>query len=235
MNETLIIMSKAPIPGRVKTRLSPSISPSICAQLHEAFLRDTVRNAALLSGTRLIISYAPDSSLSFFRNVAPNGCELVPQGAGNLGQRMHRCFERHCSSGTPTVMIGSDSPTLPVEYIGTAFHLLHSDQTDIVFGPAEDGGYYLLGMTSPHESLFANMEWSTASVLRMSIDRCAKAGLRWSLLPEWYDVDTPEDLARLANALLSPNKHATCATKTLSVIKSLFANDESGGLGICLR
>jgi len=222
LSATLVVMTKAPIPGMVKTRLSPPLSMALCADLHEAFLRDTVRKATSLPDAHCVLAYAPDSGLSFFKSIIPDGCELILQEGDDLGERMLNCFKRFHSSCSPIVVIGSDSPTLPVCYIRTAIDFLDLSQNDVVFGPTSDGGYYLIGMTGPHTQLFADMEWSTSWVLRTSINRCVELGLRWSLLPEWYDVDTPNDLARLADELCISRENSTAAPHTSSLIHSLL-------------
>jgi glycosyltransferase A (GT-A) superfamily protein (DUF2064 family) len=94
------------------------------------------------------------------------------------------------------VIIGTDSPDLPVVYLEKAFHLLADTATDVVFGPCRDGGYYLLGMKEAHSELLRDVSWSTGKVLEQSVGKAESAGLTAALLPVWHDVDTVEDLAR---------------------------------------
>ena len=117
------------------------------------------------------------------------GLDYKPQIAGDLGERMLACFEDGVK-----VLLGGDCPLVDVDYIQTALDLLN--QTDVVFGPTEDGGYFLVGMNQPHSELFLNMTWSHAGVLQESLKRCEKLGLRAECLDEVWDIDCREDYLR---------------------------------------
>ncbi len=203
MRRTLVVMAKAPIPGEVKTRLCPPLDGRQCAQLHESFVLDTLEKASAVPDAELVISYAPAGMLSFFREAAPDADGYLLQKGKDLGKRLWHCLERVCEPGRAVVVIGADSPTLPVRCLELAFDALASGRVDVVLGPVSDGGYYLIGMTFPYPELFEGINWSTPEVLDKSIERTAELGLDWYLLPEWYDVDTPADLTRLKKELLS--------------------------------
>ena len=137
------------------------------------------------------------SDLHWFRQF--EGYELWPQPAGDLGQKLTAWFDFACSTDDRVLVIGSDSPTLPLEFITQAVTAL--DACDCVIGPALDGGYYLLGLRCPAPQLFNGIEWSTPRVLEQTLTRAAEQGLRVTLLPKWNDVDEVADLAVLRDQL----------------------------------
>jgi len=195
-SNALIIFAKQPAPGRVKTRLSPPLTPEEGTELYSCMLRDTIAMAGRLPDLHLSIHYQDDpGAADYFAGLA-QGVESWPQVGNDLGQRMKNAFARLFSQGFPMVAgIGSDSPDLPGEYILRAFEMLGGG-ADSVFGPAEDGGYYLLAMGRLRNELFSDLPWSSGELLQASLERARGAGMRVSLLPEWYDMDTCEDLIR---------------------------------------
>jgi len=195
-SNALIIFAKQPAPGRVKTRLSPPLTLEGAAELYSCMLRDTIALAGGLPDLHISIHYQDDpGAADYFAGLAP-GVESYPQRGGDLGVRMKNAFDRLFSRGFPMVaIIGSDSPDLPGEYIKRAYGML-GEGADAVFGPAEDGGYYLLAMGRLREELFSGLPWSSGELLRASLERARGAGIKVSLLPEWRDMDTREDLLR---------------------------------------
>jgi rSAM/selenodomain-associated transferase 1 len=152
-------------------------------------MEDTLRRFAQLPVTRMVV-YAPADAAEFFARLAEGRYELLPQAAGDLGDRQQRFFESARGLGfSRIVCVGADSPTLPIEYVERAFALL--DSKDLVIGPALDGGYYLIGCESATLPAFDAIPWSTARVLEETLNRAK--GLRLGLLPPWYDVDTLDD------------------------------------------
>jgi rSAM/selenodomain-associated transferase 1 len=138
------------------------------------------------------------------RALVPAGCRLVPQETGDLGARMRGLLEALLAEGhRGAVAIGADSPTLPMTHVQEAADVLRADAAEVVLGPAEDGGYYLVGIAVPAPSLFADIAWSTERVLGQTRERAAARGLRVHLLRPWYDVDTADDLRRLRVELAS--------------------------------
>lgn len=193
----LLVFAKPPTPGRVKTRLTPPLSHAEAAELYSCMLKDTLAKAKSLPGAERFVLYADEEgAVEYFRGIAPD-VELFPQEGGTLGDRMERAFARAFARGfRRVVIIGSDSPDLPPGIVESAFALLCKENVDVVFGPSEDGGYYLLAMKRLHGELFRGIPWSSGSVLEDSLARCAAAGLKVELLPVWYDLDTVADLRR---------------------------------------
>ena len=192
----LIIFAKQPAPGRVKTRLSPPLTMEEGAELYSCMLRDTIAMAGGLPDLHLTIHHQDDpGAADYFAALAP-GVESYPQVGNDLGERMQNAFVRLFRKGFRKVaVIGSDSPDLPGEYVLRAYEMIDGG-ADAVFGPAEDGGYYLLAMERLWQELFSDLPWSSGKLLRASLDRADEAGIRVSLLPGWYDMDTCEDLMR---------------------------------------
>jgi len=195
--QALIIFAKRPVPGQVKTRLVPPLTTHEAARLYECMLRDIVSRTARLSGMDRLIFYTdePDAA-AYFRGIAP-GVPLHPQRGSNLGERMGNAFLTAFANGYGAVaIIGSDSPDLPLACIEGAFARLAEGNTAAVYGPTEDGGYYLIALRRMHDELFRGIRWSRGDVLAKSLDKAAEAGIRVELLPGWYDVDRIEDLQR---------------------------------------
>jgi rSAM/selenodomain-associated transferase 1 len=191
------IMAKAPRAGRVKTRLSPVLSPAAAAGLARCLLLDTVDRVGRIEHARPALVYTPRTARRFFARVAP-GFVLVPQRGGDLGRRLRSAFERLLGLGAgPVVVIGSDAPSVPTSVLERALEALHDRRTDVVLGPSQDGGYYLIGLRRPSAGLFAGVAWSTPAVLAQTLARARARRLRVTVLRRWWDVDTPRDLARL--------------------------------------
>lgn len=205
----LVIMAKAPQPGAVKTRLCPPLSHPEAADLYRCFLLDTLAKARTLNDVSLILAYTPASSKNFFASLAADAI-LMPQQGDGLGNRMAACFAEGFDRGYRRVLLtGSDLPTLPPDYLQQAIALIAKPQVDVVLGPSEDGGYYLIGLRQLHRALFDNMRWSTNTVFAETIQRAAASGLRVAYVPRWYDVDTASDLKRL-QANLSRQSDSAC-------------------------
>lgn len=195
-SQTLIIFAKKPAPGRVKTRLSPPLPPETATELYSCMLRDTISLAGKLPGVTPCIYYQDDpGAADFFRGFAP-GVDVRPQRGADLGERMANAFRDRFREGDDRVaIIGSDAPDLPGDYVLKGFDLLEGG-TDVVFGPSEDGGYYLLAMGKLREELFTGLPWSRPELLRESLERAAVSGISTLLLPPWYDLDTWDDLLK---------------------------------------
>lgn len=197
----VVVMAKAPRPGRVKTRLCPPLSPSAAARLYGCFLSDTVDLVRAVKATTPVLAYAPASARAFFGSRCPDFF-LVRQRGRDLGRRLAGAFATVFAGGAPAVAaIGGDTPTLPAAFISQAIALLTDGGRDLVLGPSADGGYYLVGLRAPRPDLFDGIPWSTPHVAAETLRRAAQAGLRVACLPPWSDVDTPADLAALATAL----------------------------------
>jgi rSAM/selenodomain-associated transferase 1 len=205
-------MAKAPVAGEVKTRLIGPLSPDEATELYINFLTDTF---ALMEDVRaerenlsLVLSYTPEGKEEAFEAVERQGSLMIAQRGNDLGERLYHCFADLLDSGFESVVvIGGDSPTLPMEFLIDAFNLLENPQ-DFVLGPAEDEGYYLIGMRSLDRLIFENIPWGSSSVLAATRERAVERGLNLRLLPVWYDVDSPQDLDRLREELKSDQSSA---------------------------
>jgi len=198
-------MAKAPRPGEVKTRLFGALSSEEAKQLYVAFLSDTFALMEEVMEEReelaLALCYTPEGEEEAFEEVEREGSLMIPQRGEDLGERLTNCFTDLFALGFESVVvIGADSPTLPGEYVFDAFECFETDE-DVVIGPTEDGGYYLVGMRKLHKRIFDDIPWGAAGALGATIDRAKEAELDLVLLPEWYDVDTPEDVERLKREL----------------------------------
>jgi rSAM/selenodomain-associated transferase 1 len=217
------VMAKAPEPGVVKTRLCPPLSPREAAALARAFLRDRIAQVDTLGDVGRFVAFAPASARAAFERLAP-GFTLLPQHGEDLGQRMRSTLATLLTRGhRAAIVVGTDTPTLPTAVLAGAVEYLAADDADVVLGPAEDGGYYLIGVRDDHVRLFEDVPWSTSAVLEITLGRARAAGLRTVCLSSCGDVDTPDDLARLRAALaelpcLAPatrrfvERRARCAT-----------------------
>src|SRR5215475_16179313 len=195
-------MAKAPWPGAVKTRLCPPLLAEEAAALYRCFLLDKIATVRTLVGARPVIAYTPDDSQTEFATLAPD-FTLVPQRGPDLGSRLHATLAGLLAAGHPgAIAVDSDTPTLPREFLQQAIDCLSRPGPDVVLGPTEDGGYYLIGVRAAHRELFEDVPWSTSEVLEITRSRAAAAGLLAVDLPSWFDVDTPEDLERLRTVLV---------------------------------
>jgi rSAM/selenodomain-associated transferase 1 len=193
MENALIIMAKAPLQGEVKTRLSEVLSHQKSAELSSCFFMDAMELAYCVQDCDILLAFSPDDEVESFPIADMDIIECIPQGRGNLGDRMERVFEKSFSSGySKVILIGTDMPTLPFKNIQDAFTLL--DEHTVVVGPSLDGGYYMLGMRSLIREIFEGIDWGTGEVLQQTTERLKKKGVQYKYLPTWYDVDTASDL-----------------------------------------
>ncbi len=197
--KALLVVAKRPTPGQTKTRLTPPLTPEQAAQLYESFLRDTLDLIRRVPGVRPIIAYLPEGAEAYFRGLAPD-FDLLPQVGDDLGARLDNALTHCLSDGfRQAVIMDSDSPTLPAEYLAQAFAAL--DRADTVIGPCDDGGYYLIGLKRPAPRLLRGVRMSTATVTRDTLALAAEEKLAVVQLPAWYDVDTLSELERLRGEL----------------------------------
>ncbi|MBI5191058.1 MAG: TIGR04282 family arsenosugar biosynthesis glycosyltransferase [Nitrospirae bacterium] len=207
MDNLLIIFAKAPVAGLVKTRMFPFLSFEEAAGVQRAFLEDTVDKAVSAGTHEVCIAYSPEGSHDLFRSLfGDRVAHYHAQAGDDLGARMAAAFGCAFGAGArKAVIVGSDVPTLPSEFISDAFGML--DTADVVLGPSQDGGYYLVGLTRPVPALFAHIPWSARTVFRDTLARAEGLGLSVSTLPTLRDVDTFEDLRALVGAALPPHTH----------------------------
>ena len=201
MRQAIAMMAKAPRAGEVKTRLCPPLSLQDAAALYRCFLLDSITKISQIEAATPVLSYAPATAQPVFETLAP-GWTLIPQQGRDLGARMADCFAQlFAREYTGVLLTGSDLPTLPAEVFHQALDLLRTPETDVVLGPSEDGGYYLIGLRTLYPALFHDMTWSTPQVFADTVQRAEHLGLGIALLPRWYDIDTPADLIRLRHAV----------------------------------
>jgi rSAM/selenodomain-associated transferase 1 len=194
----LAVMTKMPVAGEVKTRLCPPLTPAGAATLARCFLLDRLEQLREVADCETLVAFAPTERAAEMREVVPAGVRLVPQEGADLGMRMNRLLTDLLAEGyAGAIAVGTDSPTLPTAYLRRACTAIRDEAVDLVVGPAEDGGYYLIGLRAPAPALFRNMPWSTETVMAETLARSGRLGLRHALLPTWFDVDRGEDLARL--------------------------------------
>ncbi|MBI3761243.1 MAG: TIGR04282 family arsenosugar biosynthesis glycosyltransferase, partial [Chloroflexi bacterium] len=212
----LLVVAKRPAPGFTKTRLIPPLTAEDAAQLYEAFLRDTLDLIRQVPNVRPIVAYMPEDADGYFRALAPD-FDLLPQQGDDLGARLDNALSHCLDDGFQrAVIMDSDSPTLPAEYLARAFDAL--DSADGVIGPCDDGGYYLIGLNRPASRLLREVPMSTATVTRDTLALAAAENLSIAQLPTWYDVDTVAELDRLrAQLSLHQNGRAIHTRKFLTL------------------
>lgn len=195
--KALILFIKYPQAGKVKTRLGVEVGFELAAELYRLFIHQTFELVQNCSAQKVFVAFEPANRETEFHKFIPTKFSVFPQEGKNLGERMLNAFQYVFARGYKNVAIlGSDSPTLPLKNIDEAFEKL--SKSDLVLGPAEDGGYYLIGLTQAHPDLFDNIEWSSISVMQATIERAEKLQLQYKLLSVWYDIDTRESLMRAA-------------------------------------
>ncbi len=222
-------MAKVPVSGTVKTRLQPFLSPAECAELAAAFLRDAESKAKIVCDDT-ILAYSPAAEREILENILQFKNTLIEQTGADLGARMSAAFEFALAreKDSAVLMIGTDSPTVPAEFIERAFEFLEKD-ADAVLGKSADGGFYLIGLRRFAPRLFENIAWSNSTVYKRmtaNLARCKFDNLR--LVPDWYDVDTQDDLRRLRDEILTDEEARKCAPDTFRWLVSnaeIFAAD----------
>ncbi|MFI4876979.1 MAG: TIGR04282 family arsenosugar biosynthesis glycosyltransferase [Blastopirellula sp. JB062] len=207
--------------GQVKTRLGATIGMQPAAEIHRLFVQTAVKRFGSL-GDRRILAYAPHDAEASFAAMTGDAWRLLPQSPGSLGDRISQFFAASFAGGSSrVVLIGSDSPNLPVQYVHQMFRQL--EEADVTLGPAEDGGYYAIGLKSRCDRLFEEIAWSTPDVLEQTLARCRTLGLRTFQSPTWYDVDTQDDLSRLQTDL--PHAFSEIALRRLAVELTSLLSD----------
>lgn len=190
MQPVIILFAKAPVPGRVKTRLLPLLSPGEAASLHTAFVWDMIER--LQSFTEASLELHTDISTDAWEGA---GVSQRLQAEGDLQLKMFHALHSALSRGHPRGMIvGSDAPTLPLDHIR---ELLDSS-ADVALGPTEDGGYYAISCARIHQRMFQGVQWSSPDTLAQTVHAAQACGLIVETGRRWFDIDTPEDLRRLS-------------------------------------
>ncbi len=203
------VMAKAPQAGRSKTRLCPPLLPGQAAALSAAFLRDTIENLAIAARSAPIGSYAayaPLGSEAVLRAhigadtnlLLADGSAPMPEGVDGFGRCLLQAIQDMFAEGhRAACVLSSDCPSLPTRNLSQAAEILLESGDRAVLGATQDGGYYLLGLKTPHAQLFRNISWSTASVADQTRERARQIGLELVELEPWYDVDDAASLGIL--------------------------------------
>lgn len=220
-HDSLIVFTRMPQAGKAKTRLIPQLGAEGAAALQRRMTQHTVGRAWASTtadkSLRLRVAYDGSSESEMRAWLGP--LDFIPQGEGDLGQRMSRCMERAFDAGARNVIIiGTDCPRLNEAHINKA--RLALQLTPLVFGPAEDGGYYLIGLSRPMPFLFEAMRWSTDHVLDESLERARQQNIEAALLPVLPDVDLPADLPN-ADAALAEGRTVSVIIPAINEIENL--------------
>ncbi|GIJ76686.1 hypothetical protein SAMN05443287_108201 [Micromonospora phaseoli] len=194
----VLVLAKAPVPGRVKTRLCPPCTPEQAARIAAAALADTLDTVTTAAAGPRVLVLDGDYP-------APAGWATLAQRGDSLGDRLANAFVDTRTPGTPAVLIGMDTPQLVADHLDTARGLLGTaDGPDAVLGPATDGGWWMLGLRDPrHATVLRTIATSTASTGRRTLIALRRRGLRVHLMPQLSDVDTTADAHSVA-ALCPP-------------------------------
>lgn len=193
----LVLMARMPLPGKVKTRLMPLLTSDEVCELYRAMLLDTVEKCLVLEEFDLWVAFTPDNERGWFEKNIDSSIGLMAQRGEALGDRMHNIIEDRYVGGAEAVLVmGTDLPTLPMEHIRRAGHFLRNG-TEVVLGPSEDGGYYLIGLCEPEPRLFEGIEWGSELVLEQTLYQLEAVGKLVGKIPSWFDVDEPQDVNRL--------------------------------------
>lgn len=191
----ILIFAKAPVPGQVKTRVIPALGAAGAADLASELLDGLVRRIARARLAPLELWCAPDRAHPLFHRLAASaGVELHVQRGGDLGERLGSAAADALTRANAVLLVGADIPELDDAYCARALGSLESVET--VIGPAEDGGYVLLGLKAPAPALFRHMPWGSDRVGRITRQRIERLGWRCSVLPALWDLDRPTDLLR---------------------------------------
>lgn len=192
----LIIFSKAPVAGEVKTRLIPDLGGAAAAELYKDLVTSTLKTAGQTNIPAIQLWCAPVIEHPFFNDCTKNfDITLHRQEGDNLGERMYHALSTALDNYSHALLIGCDCPQLSAADLTLANNKL-VEACDVVLGPAEDGGYYLIGAKSPHQQLFTDMDWGSGTVLSKTRECLKKLDLQYFELEEKWDLDRPEDLFR---------------------------------------
>jgi len=200
MNKSALgIMFRIPEYGKVKKRLAAHIGNEEALKAYASMLYETLKNVQHLKNIDIYGFY--DGTISKNENLL-KGIQTMPQDGRYLGEKMYNAIKHlHEAGYEKIVLIGADSPDLPIHYIKDAFLKLNS--FEFVIGPAVDGGYYLIGMNMPLDIIFKGIKWGSNSVLKDTISIANNEGIRYFLLPQWYDIDDIESLRQWKNQQFS--------------------------------
>jgi rSAM/selenodomain-associated transferase 1 len=219
--ERLILFGRLPEAGRTKTRLAPALGEEGAAALYQAFLDDLIAVESDAAERELWVPERP-AALSYLGARYP-GLAVRTQPGGDLGARLRAAFQVAFADGVDhAVIVGSDHPTLPADYVRRAFRALHG--APVVLGPTTDGGYYAIGLRRgawpAAQGLFEDAPWSDPGLLAWTRGRAETLALCHEEIPEWYDVDTPADLEILRRDVTADSATGRVLTTMNSTLKA---------------
>jgi len=213
------VMVKVPGATPVKSRLHPALTPDRATELYRCFLLDRLDALAKVPDIEPVVAFTPADAAHELAALVPTGFRCIAQRGPDLGARLDTVLASLLADGhRGAIAIDSDSPTLPMGYVAEAARVLGSGSADVVVGPCDDGGYYLVGLAAPRPTLFERIPWSTSDVLPLTLKRAEDLGLSLHLLPPWFDVDTEADLRRLHAEMGSDGG----PPRTLAFVRQLF-------------
>jgi len=195
----LVVFARDPVLGQVKTRLNPFLDLQTTCDLYTCFLSDSIDTICAVESVDCFVGIYPSSTSGYFERLDPSlSISAFVQEGKDLGDRMKNTFSARFAEGyEQVVIIGADSPSLPLAYIRQAFF----SKQDVVLGPSIDGGYYLIGMRGKLINLFDGIAWGSDTVLKETRCKLESNGVSLELLPVWYDVDRSDDLIFLKTHL----------------------------------
>lgn len=204
----IVVFAKYPQKNKVKTRLAKTLGAESAAALYGYFVESTVSNVRK-TGADVFMNITPENTLGEFKKWLGEGLFYMAQEGGDLGERLSSAFKALFGKGYKKVVaLGADTPDLPLEFIAGAYDSL--SYSDAVIGPAEDGGYYLIGLRDRAlcPKLFGNIEWGTGTVFDDTVGLLEKNNASYAVFPEWQDIDTAGDLrsfySRIKTGGISP-------------------------------
>ncbi len=198
----MLVFTRTPVPGRVKTRLIPAIGAARAANLHRAMLWRTVATAAEARVGPVGLWCSPASEHPYIAEIQREfGLNVHVQTGADLGERMHLALRSQVGQAGGAVLVGTDCPFLETRDLQLAAQALR-EGCDAVVGPAEDGGYYLIGVRKSHVAVFSGIRWGSGQVLAGTLQKFRVLGWRWRELTTRCDVDRPADLAAVADFLV---------------------------------
>ncbi|MCP4704123.1 MAG: glycosyltransferase, partial [candidate division Zixibacteria bacterium] len=195
---SLVVLVKYPQNGRVKTRLASQIGEDHATILYRNFVEICLARFTQIEHLDCTVYFDPPEEEHAFRRWLGDKPSYLPQSSGDLGERLRYAMDHQLKEYSRVIAVGSDSPDLPMDYISQAITSLA--QNDCTIGPTDDGGYYLIGLSTPAFEIFDNIPWSTDNVKQSTLDKAKESELSVHLLPSWYDVDKAKDLRRLMNS-----------------------------------
>ena len=207
--KAVILFTRVPLPGKTKTRLYPFLTEEQCAALHEAFIKDVYNEIKNFDGD-IFLSYTPKNKAGILKNMVNDTACFVPQKGDNLGERMNFAINSVLEKYQACVLIGSDVPLISIGDINEAFNILGSK--DVVISPTLDGGYYLIGMKSPCDSIF-NISYGTDTVFARTEDVVKQSGKSYGVGRTLFDIDEKDDLLKLLDYLQCDLQHGLSHTR----------------------